>query len=129
MDKRTRPGSFACHPASDTERNLPRVASRQTAKPGESPQREESAVAMIPQVKDARETDRSVPGLVPVAIFVLAVDQVCDPASNRRMANFSSRHQSEQTPGGLRGSAVRRIAAWCPRPVGFAAFPPAAILV
>src|SRR6516162_2069203 len=102
MDKRTRPGSLVSHPASNAERNLPRVAPRQTAKPGESPQRKERAVAVIPQVKDARETDRSVPGLVPVAVFVLAVDQICDPASDRRMADFSGRHQSEQSPGSLR---------------------------
>src|SRR5271169_830574 len=125
MDKRTRPGSFASCTASNAERNLTRIAPRQAPIPGKRPQREESAVAVIAQVKDARETDRGVPGLVPVAVFVLAVDQVCDPASDRRIADLSRRHQSKQSPGGLRRSAVRRIAAWCPRPVGFAAFPPA----
>src|SRR5580693_969116 len=129
MDKRTRPGSFASHLASNAERNLPRVSSRQTAKPGESPEREEGAVAVITQVENPRETDGGVPGLVPVAVLVLAVDQICDPASNGRIANLSGGHQSEQRPGSLRRSTVGRIAVRCPRPIGLAAFPPPPILV
>src|SRR5258706_7697899 len=107
MDKRTRPGSFRPHPLSNAERNLTRVAPRQTAKPGESPEREEGAVAVITQVENPRKTDGGVPGLVPVAVLVLAVDQICDPASDRRMADLSGRHQSEQSPGRLRRSTVR----------------------
>src|SRR3989440_4651260 len=110
MDKRTRPGSFASHPASNAERNLPRVAPRQTAKPGESPEREEGAVAVITQVENPRETDGGVPGLVPVAVLVLAVDQKCNPASDRRIANLSGGHQSEQRPGSLRRGAIVRFA-------------------
>src|SRR5271165_2003061 len=129
MDKRTWPARSRPRPVSHAERNLPRVASRQTAIPGNRTKREDGAIAVVTQVKNARETDCGIPGLVPVAVLVLAVDQICDPASDRRIADLSARNQSEQSLGSLRRGAVGRIAVRRTRPVGFAPFPPAAVLV
>src|SRR6201995_824563 len=84
---------------------------------------------MIAEVKDARETDRGIPGLVPVAVLVLAVDQVCNAASDGWMAGLTGRHQSGKSPRSLRRSALRRIAVGPSRPIGFAAFSPPPVVV
>jgi len=56
---------------------------------------------MIAQVEYPRETDRCIPGLVPIALLILAVHQVGDAAGDRRMTDLSRRHQGEQRPGRL----------------------------
>ena len=82
---------------------------------------------MVAQVEHPRETDRGVPRLVPIAVAVLAGDQIGDATRDCRVADLAGRHQGKQSPGGLRCGAVRRLAMRHTRPIAVARFAPAAI--
>src|SRR5947207_6758268 len=108
-----------CHPRG--------IGHRQPAIAGERPQRKKHAVTVIAQVEDARKPDRGVPGLVPIAVPILAGEQVGDAARHRRVADLARRHQGEQGPGGLRGGTIGRLAMRDVRPVALAGLAPPAI--
>src|SRR5437588_10825946 len=110
-----------------TERDSARIGHRQPPVAGQRPEREEGAITVVAQIEHAREADRGVPRLVPIAIAVLAGDQIGDAARHRRVGNLAGRHQGEQRPGGLRRRAVRRFAMRYTRPIAVTGLAPAAI--
>src|SRR6266446_3622275 len=114
---------------SDAEAD-PSTASRpQPPITSERPERKEGAVAVVAQIKDAREADGGVPGLVPISVLVLGIHQEIDAADNRRMFDLSGRHQPEQGPSCLRWRAVKRITMLRLGPVRFPALAPASVAV
>src|SRR5262249_40747573 len=84
------------------------------------------AVAVIAQIKHARESHGGKPGLLPAGSVARGVDEIRDSAAHRVTVDFARRHQSKHGPGGLRRRALLgRTLAIAPirRPV----FTPAAV--
>src|SRR3984893_8613029 len=121
-----RRGGTACPGRiSDAESDPSTASCRQPPITSKSPKREKGAVAVVAQIKDAREADGGVPGLVPISVLFLGIHQVVDAADSRRMFELSGRHQPEQGPSRLRWRAIKRITVLRAGPVRFAALAPA----
>src|SRR5262249_52372052 len=95
---------------------------------GEREQREKRPVAVVTQVENPGEPDGRVPRLVPIAVAVLALDQIRNAARHGWVRDLTGRHQREQRPGGLPGRAAGRFAMRLVRPIALAGFAPTAIL-
>src|SRR5436309_15339069 len=68
-----------------SEGDPPRIGQRQPAIAREGKEREKRAIAVVAQIEDAREAHSRVPWFVPIAVAILALDQVSDAARYCRM--------------------------------------------
>src|SRR6202035_5548454 len=89
--------SYELHP----KRHRPHIATLEIAVARQRPEREEFRIAVVAQIKHARETRGGVAWLVPKTVGALLRGEIGDAARHRRMIDVAGGHQAEQRPGGL----------------------------
>ncbi len=104
-------------------------APRQIPVGGQRPQGEIGRIAVVAQIKHARESRRGIAGMSPKIIGLPRVQQVIRAAPRRFGSRLAGRQQSEQRPGGLVGSAAEFLRGSRLQRIAVVALAPAAVCI